>query len=91
MNRNASYRRFQERKQKKHAQNILKNISHDKELANDEKQIGIFAHSSKGCSCMMCGNPHNQRFKLKEKLTLAEQKANIDFKEEINQKENKNE
>lgn len=80
MNRNASYRRFQERKQKKHAQNILKNISHDKELANDEKQIGIFAHSSKGCSCMMCGNPR-KHFK---EISIAEKKANLDFNEEVN-------
>ena len=80
MNRNGSYRRFQERKQKKHVQNILKNISHDKELANDEKQIGIFAHSSKGCSCMMCGNPR-KHFK---EISIAEKKANLDFNEEVN-------
>lgn len=80
MNRNASYRRFQERKQKKHVQNILKNISHDKELANDEKQIGIFAHSSKGCSCIMCGNPR----KYFKEISIAEKKANLDFNEEVN-------
>ena len=79
MNRSASYRRFQERKQKKRAQNILKNISHDKELANDEKQIGIFAHSSKGCSCMMCGNPR-KHFK---EISIAEKKADLDFNEEV--------
>lgn len=82
MKRTSAFRRFQERKHKKHAQNILKNVFCDKELAKDEKQIGIFAHSPKGCSCPMCGNPRNQRFKLKEKLTIAEQKADIDFKEE---------
>ena len=82
MNRNASYRRFQERKHKKHAQNILKNVFLDKEAANDVKKIGIFAHSPVGCSCPMCGNPRNQRFKRKEKLTVAEQKADIDFIEE---------
>ena len=84
MNRNASYRRFQERKHKKHAQNILKNVFLNKEAANDAKQIGIFAHSPVGCSCPMCGNPRNQRFKRKEKLTVAEQKADIDFIEEKN-------
>lgn len=91
MKRTSAFRRFQERKHKKHAQNILKNVFLDKEAANDEKQIGIFAHSPAGCSCPMCGNPRNQRFKLKEKLTIAEQKADIDFKEELNMKGKQNE
>ena len=83
MNRNACYRRFQERKHKKYAHNILKHIFHlDKENANNIKNIGIFACSHTRHTCPIRENSHNQNLKLIDKLTLAEQKANIDFKEE---------
>lgn len=79
MERTSTFRRFQERKHKKHAQNILKNIFLDKEAANDAKQIGIFSHSPVGCSCMMCGNPR-KHFK---EISIAEKKADLDFNEEV--------
>ena len=52
--RDRAFRRFQELKKKKWVQKIFsKYRMHDL----TETDIGAYAHSPKGCSCFMCGNP----------------------------------
>lgn len=88
MERTAAFRRFQERKAKNAAKHKL-NFSLEG-FNNDPKIVGRFAHTPAPYSCAMCGN-HRHHLKGKERLSISERKSDIDFKEELNQKNIENE
>jgi len=51
--RDRAFRRFQESKKKKW---VKKNFQHYRLNELSDRDIGMFAHSPKICSCWMCGN-----------------------------------
>ena len=75
--------RFQEKKHKAKARRVLKDIYHNRELADDVKRVGKQAAvHSRGCSCpLCCHNRHNCWGKGKDRLTIQELRSNLDLKE----------